>query len=55
LVVASCPPLQPLADDTFGATTLRLVDVAVQYRICACAAGLQEQCKTGAAPGNVKK
>lgn len=42
LVVASCPPLQPLTDDTFGATTAKLVDVAVQYRKCRAAALMGE-------------
>lgn len=34
LVVASCPELTPLADDTFGATTRKLVEVAGIYREC---------------------
>ena len=38
LVVASCPDLTPLADDSFGATTLKLIDVAGQYRKCRRAA-----------------
>ena len=40
LVVASCPPLSPLApeQDTFGDTTLKLVEVAGQYRKCRAAA-----------------
>ena len=38
LVIASCPPLTPLADNTFGATTLKLIDVAGQYNVCRCAA-----------------
>jgi hypothetical protein len=38
LLVASCPPLQPLADDSFGATTLKLEEVAAQYWKCRAAA-----------------
>ena len=38
LVLASCPPLTPLADPSFGATTLKLVEVAGQYRECRAAA-----------------
>lgn len=38
LVVASCPPLTPLADPSFGATTLKLVEVANLYRECRKAA-----------------
>ncbi len=38
LVVASCPDLTPLADPSFGATTLKLIDVAGQYRKCRRAA-----------------
>lgn len=34
LVVASCPMLTPLADDTFAATTLKLVEVAGIYYEC---------------------
>jgi hypothetical protein len=34
LVVASCPELTPLGDDTFGATTSKLVEVANYYRDC---------------------
>lgn len=37
-MVASCPPLTPLSDDTFGATTLKLVEVAGQYAECRAAA-----------------
>jgi hypothetical protein len=33
-VVASCPKLSPLSDDTFGITTLKLIEVAGQYREC---------------------
>jgi len=38
LVVVSCPPLTPLADPSFGATTLKLIEVAGQYRECRAAA-----------------
>jgi hypothetical protein len=38
LVIAACPPLQPLGDDSFGATTLKLIEVAIQYRKCRAAA-----------------
>jgi hypothetical protein len=34
LVVASCQELTPLGDDTFGATTGMLVEVANQYWDC---------------------
>lgn len=37
-MVASCPPLTPLSDDTFGATTLKLVEVAGIYAECRAAA-----------------
>ena len=38
LVIASCPSLTPLADDSFGATSLKLIEVAGQYRKCRAAA-----------------
>lgn len=38
LVVASCPELTPLDDPSFGATTLKLTEVAGQYRECRAAA-----------------
>ena len=38
LVIASCPALSPLTDDSFGATVLKLIEVANQYRDCAAAA-----------------
>lgn len=38
LVVASCPDLTPLEDDTFGATTRKLVEVAGLYHQCRAAA-----------------
>lgn len=38
LVVASCPKLAPLSDDSFGATTAKLVEVSVQYNECRAAA-----------------
>jgi len=44
LLSASCPPLTPLADPTFGATTLKLIETAGQYRECRCAA-LPDQCE----------
>jgi hypothetical protein len=34
LVVASCPELSPLIDDSFGATTDKLASVGIQYREC---------------------
>jgi hypothetical protein len=34
LLTVSCPPLTPLTDDSFGATTLKLIEVAGQYRMC---------------------
>lgn len=37
-MVASCPQLTPLADDSFGATTLKLLEVAEQYLKCRAAA-----------------
>lgn len=33
-MVAACPKLTPLSDDSFGATTLKLIEVANQYREC---------------------
>ena len=33
-MIASCPELAPLESDDFGATTLKLMEVGVQYRIC---------------------
>lgn len=38
LVVANCPKLAPLSDDSFGATTAKLVDVSQQYNECRAAA-----------------
>lgn len=38
LLAASCPPPTPLSDPSFGATTLKLIEVAGQYRECRCAA-----------------
>lgn len=38
LVVANCPPLAPLQDDSFGATTAKLVEVAGIYHKCRAAA-----------------
>ncbi len=37
LIVSSCPELTVLTDDTFGATTLKLIEVAGRYRECRCA------------------
>lgn len=42
LVVASCPKLTPLADDSFATTTEKLVQVAGQYRECRAAAGVKD-------------
>lgn len=36
--MASCPSLTPLADDSFGATAAKLVQVAGQYHQCRAAA-----------------
>lgn len=33
-MVAACPELTPLADDTFGATSRKLVEVAGIYHEC---------------------
>lgn len=38
LVVSNCPELAPLLDDSFGATVLKLVEIANQYRDCRAAA-----------------
>lgn len=38
LLQAVCPPLQPLADDSFGAVVLKLEEVATTYRKCRAAA-----------------
>ena len=37
-MLANCPELTPLADDSFGATTSKLVEVGTQYRECRAAA-----------------
>lgn len=37
-VLAACPPLTPLADDSMGAVVLKLQQVAGQYRECRAAA-----------------
>lgn len=34
LVVSNCPPLTPLADDSFGATTNKLIEVVGTYYRC---------------------
>ena len=41
LVVASCPELTLLSDDSFGATTSKLVEVAGIYYGCRAAAGVR--------------
>lgn len=33
-VIANCPKLQPLTDDSFGATAQALVETSIQYRKC---------------------
>ena len=38
LLTASCPDLTPLADDSFGGTTLKLIEVAGIYYRCRTAA-----------------
>jgi hypothetical protein len=38
LVVASCPELTPLAGDSFGATTIKLLEVVGMYWQCRAAA-----------------
>ena len=38
LLTVSCPDLTPLADDSFGATTLKLIEVAGIYYRCRAAA-----------------
>jgi hypothetical protein len=38
LVVASCPELTPLADDSFGGTTRKLLEVVGLYWQCRAAA-----------------
>jgi hypothetical protein len=43
-VVASCPKLAPIIDPSFGATTIALIETSIQYRKCACAAGISEMC-----------
>lgn len=40
LVVASCPTITPLSDDTFGAVTAKVVEVAAIYYECRAAAGV---------------
>ncbi len=34
LVIAACPFLTPLADPSFGATSIKLVEVAATYTKC---------------------
>ena len=38
LALQNCPPLAPLADDSFGAVVLKLSEVAGQYHKCRAAA-----------------
>lgn len=38
LVQAACPELPPLADDSFGATTRKLLEVVERYWQCRAAA-----------------
>jgi hypothetical protein len=41
LIVASCPKLTPLVDDSFGTTVQKLTEVAGIYYECRAAAGVQ--------------
>ena len=41
LVVASCPKLTPLTDDTFGGVVAKLTEVAGLYYECRAAAGVE--------------
>ena len=41
LVVASCPKLTPLTDDTFGGVVAKLTEVAGTYYGCRAAAGVE--------------
>lgn len=38
LLEQACPETLPLADPTFGATTVKLIEVGGQYRACRCVA-----------------
>lgn len=38
LVIASCPPIAPQTDPSFGATVQKLVELGTQYRKCRAAA-----------------
>ena len=40
MVVASCPKLTPLTDDTFGGVVAKLAEVAGTYYGCRTAAGV---------------
>lgn len=42
LILANCPELTELSDDSFGATTMKLVEVANQYHKCRKAAGVDD-------------
>jgi len=41
-VVANCPRLVPLQDNSFGATTDKLASVSEQYYKCRAAAGVKD-------------
>jgi hypothetical protein len=41
LVIASCPKLTPLVDDSFGATAQKLTEIAGIYYECRAAAGVE--------------
>jgi|GEM_PF-3136762 len=47
LFLASCPDLTELSDDSFGATTLKLVEVAGIYYTCRAAGGIDEPKRKG--------
>lgn len=34
LVVANCPALQPVVDETFGGTVQALIETSIQYNKC---------------------
>lgn len=40
LIRASCPPLTPLTDRSFAATTSKLIEVAETYNTCRTATGV---------------
>jgi len=41
LIVASCPDLTPLSDNSFGATTAKVIEIAGIYYACRAAAGVK--------------